>query len=66
MRSCSAMVRPRVKIDGEELITNEADLMGIVEKTVATKKAATVDFRPRNLKTELDEHNVCQGNQILH
>ena len=26
----------------------------------------TVDFRPRNLKTELDEHNVCQGNQILH
>ena len=34
------MVRPRVKIDGEELIVNEADLMGIVEKTVATKKAA--------------------------
>ncbi|MEY9166347.1 hypothetical protein ABIE78_004466 [Sinorhizobium fredii] len=26
----------------------------------------TVDFRPRNLETELDEHNVCQGNQILH
>ncbi len=30
----------RVKIDGQELIMNEADLMGIVEKTVATKKVA--------------------------
>jgi len=26
----------------------------------------TADFRPRNLKTELDERHVCQGNQILH
>ncbi|KOF15598.1 hypothetical protein AC244_22810 [Ensifer adhaerens] len=29
-----------VKIDGEDLIMNEADIMGIVEKTVAAKKAA--------------------------
>lgn len=44
-----------VKIDGEELlIMKEADIMGIV------------DFRPGNLKTELDEHHVCQRNQILH
>jgi chaperonin GroES len=28
-----------VKIDGEELIMNAADIMGIVEKTVAVKKA---------------------------
>ena len=29
-----------VKIDGEDLIMNEADIMGIVEKTVAANKAA--------------------------
>lgn len=29
-----------VKIDGEDLIMNEADIMAIVEKTVAAKKAA--------------------------
>ena len=46
-----------VKIDGEDLlIMKEADIMGIVEKTKAAKrKPPDRRFRPRNLKTELDE-----------
>lgn len=55
------------RIDGEApLIKNEPDIMDVVEKTVAAKKAAWPSISDRNLKTELDEHNVCQGNQILH
>ncbi len=37
--------------------------MGIVEKTTAAAKKPPDGPIP-DLKTELDEHHVCQGNQI--